>query len=155
MLPEDQDKVVSQVFSRVVTDITGTSEDALWAEDLSVDVAAYERIQCSVKLVDLVGYQQELTAFFFLHPSLMVVAVPDPFRVECAVVKIQRRIRSLSASIDRELFTTVVLKTEDGRSIKIAFEDAKRSHLALMHLETRKIANRQELIKNLVKSILE
>ena len=155
VLPEDQDKLVSQVFSRVVTDMTGTAEDSQWAEELSVDITSFERIQCSVKLVDLVGYQQEVTAFFILHNSLMVVAVPDATSVEHATVKIQRRIRSISASIDRELFTTVVVKTEDGRSIRIAFEDAKRSHLALMHLETRKIANRQDLIKHLVKSILE
>jgi len=151
-LPEEQDKVVSQIFNQVILDMTGSVEDSQWKEEATVDVADLAQLQCSVKLVDLIGYQQELTTQMYLHPNLLVVGIPEGAK---AVVKIQRRIRSISASIDKERSTTLLVKTEEGKILRLDFEDEKKSHLALIHLETRKITNRAELVAKIIKNILE
>ncbi len=85
------------------------------------------------------------------HEILLVT--PDDRRIEEAKPLMVRPFRGVrDCKVENE--TTVVISTaEDSEPLRLTFEDTRRSHIALMHIETRKAEILDQLGRSMLKEI--
>ena len=119
-----------------------------------IDLGKRDRIFCAY-----LTSSGRATRYLVLDKARLVLVAPDLVRPGFAVVKVIRPLRLYSSiSVKKDDQRVLVLaRANDGLEEQLGFEDAKRCHLALMHLETKRIELRKSVylkIQAIIRSLV-
>jgi hypothetical protein len=138
-LPEESDdRFVSRLFSLLwfsLAPVAGTRT--------AVPTGQIQRLKCSA--TGAVG-----SCYMLLDAQEILLVRPDEQRVEEAKPLMVRGIGGVRECRIENDTTLVICTAEDLEPLRLVFEDARRSHIALMHVETRKA----ELVEELGRTML-
>ena len=115
-------------------------------EGSSIDLGKRDRIVCT-HITSSLGRS---TRYLILDRFRVILVAPDLVRPGYASIKyieMLRRFKSVAVSRDDQRILKLTLA--DGTEERLGFEDLKRCHLALMHLETQRIEIRKGIFRNI------
>lgn len=116
-------------------------------EGSSVDLGRSDRIVCT----HLTSPGGSSTRFVIVDKTRLILVAPDLTRPGFATIKFSEKLRRFkSISIYRDDQRILVLQPLNAHAPveQLSFEDMKRCHLALMHLETQRIEIRKRIYRN-------
>jgi len=151
--PPPADMIESESLATDLTAASGPLADDIQEGDL-VDLGKRDRIFCA----HITG-SARASRYLVLDKTRLILVSPDLVRPGFATIKLMRGLRK---------FTEIAVKKDDQRILvlskadqsaeeQLGFEDAKRCHLALMHLETKRRDIRKNVynkIETLLKSLV-
>ena len=141
---EASDRFVSKLFSLLWFSLAPAERSS--SPHSTVTVGQLQRLKCIA--VGAIG-----NCYLLLDAQDILLVTPDDQRVEEAKPVLVRPLRGVrDCKIEHE--TTLVIATaEDIEPVRLNFEDARRSHIALMHIESRRSEILDELGRSMRKEI--
>ena len=112
----------------------------------SVDLGRRDRIVCT----HLTSPNGRSTRYLLVDKTRVILVAPDLTKPGFATVKFIEQLRKFcSISIYRDDQRILVIEAPNGTVEQLGFDDMKRCHLALMHLESKRIEIRKQIYKNI------
>ena len=118
-----------------------------FSEGASIDLGKRDRISCT----HITSNLGRSTRYLLFDSNRFILVAPDLTKPGFANVKFVEKLRNFKwIKVDREDQRILRLyATDDIREEQIGFEDLKRCHLALMHLETNRLEIRKRIYKHI------
>jgi hypothetical protein len=140
---ENSDRFISKLFSLLWFSLAPADTSP---RSSKVHVGQLQRLKCMA--AGAIG-----NCYMLLDQKEILLVTPDDQRMEEAKPLMVRPLRGVrECKIENE--TTLVISTaEDSEPLRLSFEDARRSHIALMHIETRRLELMEELGRSMMKEI--
>ena len=153
-LAVNEKKIETSTLEKVFFEIFVTNDSSEDVTEGSIlDLSEKDRILCTHIS------SNRSTRYLIIDPSRLMLVTPDITKPGFAVVKfaiLLRSIKSMSVDKQDERILRLTISSSSSSSspyIELGFEDAKRSYLALTHLETRRVEIRKDIFTKIRKYI--